>query len=632
MAERRQPDALLCREHLRTGLWRRQQAERDGVETHHSPDGTEVSGVLCRPPHPDEIEATRPYLTAMPSRSNPKSVTEYLSEVVRPAAQDAAGRARLRWDETTGKWSERWDEAKDQAREKLDGAASSLSLYLDEYKSRLHRLFDVRLDLDTLALQRGLPPFALREIRGTSALADLNAIADDPLAAYIPAEYGGRGAHIAEGLAVLEATGYESLPLCLMVGINGGLFLQPVAKYGDPSIRSEVFRRFLDGKSMGGLMITEPDHGTDALKMTTSATPTGRGTVHIEGTKHWAGLTGWADFWLLTARPTTKDGGLGRDIEFYVADVTKPGQHIHVDETFANLGLYMIPYGRNDLNLEVPCAQQLQPHTTGIKMMLDILHRSRLQFPGMAMGFLRRMRDEAQHHAEQRFVGGKPLAGYDQVRARLARLQADATICGAMCLYTSENAALEVDASSMSLEANAFKTTMSDAMHDAAQSFLQMSGANGYRQDHLAGRSVTDSRPFQIFEGSNDVLYDQVADAVLKGMRRAKEVRLGRYLAEQEPLTQKAADIMRDLFDFDVDLSLPQRKTVELGRALAKAVSIGAVVELGDRGYPTELVSQAVDSLRGRIRQHLAGFHAPEAPSMVAGATSSPSWLGFVGA
>lgn len=560
------------------------------------------------------------------------SVSDYLNEVVRPAAQDAADRARSRWDETAGRWSEKWDEAREGARQTLDEATVSLTKYLDEYRGRLRHLFENRVDLDRLALQRGLPPFAMREIRGSRALADLNAIADDPLAAYIPAEYGGRGAHIAEGLAVLEASGYESLPLCLMVGINGGLFLQPVAKYGDPSIKGEVFRRFLDGKSMGGLMITEPDHGTDALKMQTRATPTGHGTVHIEGTKHWAGLTGWADFWLLTARPTTKDGELGRDIEFYVADVTQPAQHIEVEEVFSNLGLYMIPYGRNRLDLEVPAVQQLQPHTTGIKMMLDILHRSRLQFPGMAMGFLRRMRDEAQHHAETRYVGGQPLAGYDQVRARLAKLQADATICGAMCLYTSENAGIENDLSGMSLQANAFKTTMSDAMHEAAQSFLQMSGAVGYRQDHLAGRSVTDSRPFQIFEGSNDVLYEQVADAVLKGMRRAKISNAGEYLAEREPLTANAADSLRALFDFNVDTSIPQRKAVHLGRGLAKAVALGAVVGLADRGYPDELITQAIDSLRGRIREDLAGFHAPESPVLVEGAHEAPSWLRYVGA
>ena len=551
--------------------------------------------------------------------TRPNTVSDYLTDVVRPAAQDAADRARLRWDETTGRWSERWDEA-----------SSGLSRYLDEYKGRLRDLFDSRLDLDNLALQRGLPPFAMREIRGSRALADLNAIVDDPLAAYIPAEYGGRGASIKEGLAVLEATGYESLPLTLMLGINGALFLQPLAKYGDPAFKGEVFRRFLDGKSMGGLMITEPEYGSDALKMKTTATPDGNGGVHIEGTKHWAGLTGWADYWLLTARKVSESGRMGRDIGFYVCDVTQPGQKIEVEETFSNLGLYMLPYGRNRLDLTVPAVQELQPHTTGIKMMLDVLHRSRIQFPGMAMGFLRRMRDEAHLHAESRVVGGKPLADYDQVQARLARLQADATVCAAMCLHTSENAGLDRDASVMALEANAFKTTMSDAMHEAAQSYLQMSGANGYRQDHLAGRSVTDSRPFQIFEGSNDILYEQVGDAVLKGMRKAKVARVGTYLAEHEPLTRKASGALAGLFDFEADQTMPQRKTVHLGRALAKAVSLGVVVELGDRGYPDELVTQAIDSLRDRMRGHLAHYHAPEAPALVAGATQSPSWLGFV--
>ncbi|MEM6326747.1 MAG: acyl-CoA dehydrogenase family protein, partial [Bacteroidota bacterium] len=160
--------------------------------------------------------------------------------------------------------------------------------------------------------------------------------------------------------------------------------------------------------------------------------------------------------------------------------------------------------------------------------------------------------------------------------------------------------------------------------------FLQMAGAVGYRQDHLAGRSVTDSRPFQIFEGSNDILYEQVADAVLKGMRKAKISRLGTYLTEAEPLTARAADALGGLFDFDVDLSISQRKSVDLGRALSKAVAMGTVVDLADRGYPDELITQAIDSLRDRTRQHLAAYHASEAPALVADAQEAPSWLGYV--
>ena len=552
------------------------------------------------------------------------SVTNYLSEVVRPAAQDAADRARERWDETSGRWSE----ATDRARERWDDAAQSLHLFVGEYKTRLNRLFEGRLDADRQGLERGLPPFAMREVRGGGTVG-LDALPDDPLAAYIPTEYGGRGTRIAEGLAVLDATGYESLPLCLMIGINGGLFLQPVAKYGAPEVKERVFRRFLDGKSMGGLMITEPGYGTDALHMQTTATPTDRGTVRIKGTKHWAGLTGWADFWLLTAR---REGsrGLGRDLEFYVCDVTQPGQAIHVEETFPNLGLYMIPYGRNRIDVEVPASAQLQPHTTGIKMLLDILHRSRLQFPGMGMGFLRRLRDEAVAHAESRPMGAKSLIDFDQVQARLAQMQAFATTCSAMCAYTAEHAGVEEDCSGMSLQANAFKTTVTDMMQEAAQSLLQLVGAQGYRQDHLAGRSLTDSRPFQIFEGSNDVLYDQVADAILKKMRRAKESSLGAFLRDGEPLTARAAELFDGLFDFDVDTSIPQRKSVALGKALSRAVSMEMVVRLGERGYPGDLVTQALDNLRAEIRAFLATFRAPEAPQLIRAATVAPSWSDFI--
>jgi alkylation response protein AidB-like acyl-CoA dehydrogenase len=98
-----------------------------------------------------------------------------------------------------------------------------------------------------------------------------------------------------------------------------------------------------------------------------------------------------------------------------------------VEELFDNLGLYMIPYGRNRIDVKVPEAHKLQPHTTGVKMMLDLLHRSRMHFPGLGMGFIQRMLDEAIDHCKQRFVGGKSLFGYDQVQERLSKIQASYT-------------------------------------------------------------------------------------------------------------------------------------------------------------------------------------------------------------
>ena len=189
--------------------------------------------------------------------------------------------------------------------------------FIERYRAKLRDLFERRNDADALNAQRGLPPYMMREIRQL-----------DPLSVYVHSEHGGRGGHIHEGLAMLETTGYESLGLCLTFGINGALFLQPVGKYGSDDTKADVLQRFLRDRRLGGLMITEPDHGTDALNMKTVFEADGE-RYRIKGTKHWGGLTGWADYWLLTARPQT-DKGPGRDIGFFVCDVTQPEQHIEV--------------------------------------------------------------------------------------------------------------------------------------------------------------------------------------------------------------------------------------------------------------------------------------------------------------
>ena len=309
----------------------------------------------------------------------------------------------------------------------------------------------------------------------------------------------------------MSAASYESLAWSLTLGINNALFTQPFVKYGQDAAKPHVFERFLKHQSMGGLMITEPGFGSDALSMQTSVTETD-GKFQLKGKKHWQGLTGMAEFWLLTGRRKAENGTLMRDVEMFVCDVNAPNQNITVDEYYENLGLYQIPYGLNNLDVTLPAESRLIPQTTGVKMLLDLLHRSRFQFPGMGLGFLQRMLDEAIAHVKTRIVSNKNLLQYDQVQHRLARLQANFSICSAFCHKSGKVADIENDLFPLGLEANIIKTVTTDMMQDSSQSLLQLVGGKGYRLNHIAGRSTVDSRPFQIFEGSNDILYHQIAD------------------------------------------------------------------------------------------------------------------------
>ncbi|WP_299581091.1 acyl-CoA dehydrogenase family protein [uncultured Sunxiuqinia sp.] len=490
----------------------------------------------------------------------------------------------------------------------------SIQQFLGKLKTKMKQVYHQRGDISKYSQQRGLPPFVLREIMECN-----------PLSIGIPKAYGGRGALMHENLALLEAASYESLALSLTFGINSALFLQPVGKYALEEAKGPVFKRFLEKQNMGGLMITEPDFGSDALSMQTHFQEAD-GQFHLKGKKHWAGLTGWADFWLLTARRKNSDGDLQRDIDFFICDVTQPNQGIKVEEFYDNLGLYQIPYGRNHIDVKIPKTHQLKPHSTGVKMMLDLLHRSRMQFPGMAMGFIHRIMDEAISHCKQRFVGGKSLLSYDQVQERLSKLQASFTICSAMCSNSAKRAGVENDLTGMGIEANAVKSVVTDLMQQAAQSLTQLVGAQAYKLSHLGGRGIVDSRPFQIFEGSNDILYAQISEGIVKQMRRLKEKNLFNFLKGFE-LTSRSADQLKDLFNFDLNLQLPQRKAVELGAVIGRVISMDMVHKLADEGFRSDLIEGGINMLQQEIQQAMSTFSLQTSDLVVVHYQENSSWL-----
>lgn len=492
--------------------------------------------------------------------------------------------------------------------------ALPLAAFIARFESALRDAFYEHADINQLSLERGLPDSVWTRI--------MNAV---PLSVAIPREYGGRGCIVRECLALLSSASYESLPLSLTFGINIALFLEPVAKYANDAVKKPIFDRFLRDQCMGGLMITEPDFGSDALNMRTAYRQVDQ-SYHITGTKHWQGLTGQADFWLVTARGQLPGGELSRDIDFFITDNAVPDQQIVVERLYNNLGLYMIPYGLNKIDIRVPANQRLEPESTGIKMMLDILHRSRMQFPGMGMGFIKRMLDEAISHCRHRMVGSGNLLALDSVQFQLSRIQSAYTVCSAMCHRSSEISGITHNLATEGLEANAMKALVTDLMQESAQLCLQVSGANGYKISHIAGRGIVDSRPFQIFEGSNEMLYTQIAEIVLKKMRREKAPDLFAYLSALD-LTAQAAGHFKNSLAFNPGEGLTQRKLVDLGKIISRVVAAGYVQAIASQGFRKDLVAGCIESLRMDVAHLVSNLYLDSRAQLIDDYEADSDWL-----
>jgi alkylation response protein AidB-like acyl-CoA dehydrogenase len=489
----------------------------------------------------------------------------------------------------------------------------NIKSFINECQVALRNALTTYPEIETTNYLQGLPKELVKKIFGVQ-----------PLSLFIPKSYGGRGGSVQDRLALLEAISYESLAVGLMMGINGSLFLEPVSKYAQATTKIETYNSFLNSSSLGGLMITEPDFGTDALSMRTSYSQTGN-QFHLRGAKHWGGLTGLADFWIVTGRKIKSNNKLARDIDLFVVDRNKREQNISVDEYYHKLGLFLIPYGLNNIDARLPASSRLIPKTSGIKLMMDLLHRSRLRLSGIGLGFIKRMLDEAVNHCRRRYVGGKSLLAYDQVQHRISLLQTCYTVSSAMCHYTARVSSLGNDLAPCGLQANAAKSVLADMMHDSAQSLLQLTGAAGYRRDHIAGRAVVDSRPFQIFEGSNDVMYSQVADFVLKKMKEGNYRNLYDFL-NQLDLATNAADRFKDVINFDLNFSSVQRARVKLGKIIARLITANLTFNLYETDFHKDLLDNALESIGNELASMISSLKHSRLVSVVENYSENSDW------
>ncbi len=470
----------------------------------------------------------------------------------------------------------------------------NFSDYINQYQLELHEVLNTHSEIETHNHIQGISPYLLRKVHGLI-----------PLSVFIPKEYGGWGGNPKECLTLLETASYESIAVGLMFGINGALFLDPLSKFANDSVKPEIYRRFIEDKAMGGLMITEPDFGTDALSMQTAYEDSENG-YSIKGSKHWGGLTGLADFWIVTARKKKSDGKLARDIDMFICDMNDKEQRIEVAEFYQKLGLFLIPYGRNEIDIEVPANQRLKPESMGIMMMMDSLHRSRLRLSGIGLGFIKRILDEAISHTRERLIGGKNLLQFDQVQHRLAEIQTFFTLTSGLCHFASLNTSLKTNLSRLGLQANAMKAILTDMMQEASQSLLQLVGAKGFRRDHFAGRAIVDCRPFQIFEVSNDVMYSQVSDMLIKEMAKIKELNLFKFLKSYKD-AELAAPEFKDSINISVE-NLSQRQKVILGKVISHILALNHSLKMGNSGFSTNLINQAIQMTKHRVASFIAGL------------------------
>lgn len=397
-------------------------------------------------------------------------------------------------------------------------------------------------------------------------------------------------------LELIRMAAYQSVELALSLGITVSLFTDPVRRYAPDLWREQLESEFCTRGRLGGMMITEPGCGTDLMACQTEYREDAGGPS-LSGTKHWAGLTALADYWLVLA----KDGQTGRgfrfpSLNFYVCRATP--ESFELLARYGTAGLRSIPYGRTRIQArdEVLTPLLSGSKTDRFRQIHSILHRSRISISAITCGACERMADEIQTHVKERVVFGKTLDQYGQVQVRMAEINAARAITRVLHeIGCGEATAADRPGSAgvQAQTANIVKVVATDLAFASATAASQLLGGDSYRTDTYIGRATADLRPFRIFEGSNDVLCDAIWQAAEKAAKTGGDSVAEEVAAAFEQAGWPVPDL-QVLTPDSADGGLPQGLRCLAGRVLAQATVLRWCLKAG-------LSSLDVQPLRSRI-------------------------------
>jgi alkylation response protein AidB-like acyl-CoA dehydrogenase len=412
----------------------------------------------------------------------------------------------------------------------------------------------------------------------------------------------GRESTARGNLEIVRAAAYRSVELALSLGITVSLFSGPVRQFAPDLWREQLEAGFVSEGWLGGMMITEPGCGTDMMACQTEFRAEADGPV-LRGTKHWAGLTALADYWLVLAR----DGEPGKgyrfpSLNFYVCRATP--ESFTLLKRYGSAGLRSIPYGLTRIAAREGILAPLLSgrKTDRFRQIHSILHRSRISISAITCGACARLADDVRQLVQSRVVFGKTLESYGQVQARVAEIEAAREITQALHAVGCREAEAADRPGSEGVPAqiaNVVKVVATDLAFAAATSASQLLGGESYRTDTYIGRTTADLRPFRIFEGSNDVLCDAIWQAAEKAAKTGGETFAAAVRVAYEIAGWPAPSGAIFAASHSAEGAWPQGLRCLGGRILANAAALRACVEQG-------LARAAVQPLLTRIARDLA--------------------------
>lgn len=333
----------------------------------------------------------------------------------------------------------------------------------------------------------------------------------------IPEEFGGLELSLSEEVRVAFELGGTSPAFRSVIGTNNGIGSQGIIIDGTPEQKAHYLPRMASGELIGSFCLTEPEAGSDAGSLRTSARLDGDHYM-INGTKRFITNAPQAGVFTVFAR-TDPDSRTASGVTAFIVDANLDGITLgKKDRKMGQQGAHTCDVIFD--NVRVPASAIIGGETNvgkGFATAMKVLDRGRLTIAAVCVGVAERLIADSLAYAMDRKQFGQPIAEFQLVQAMLADMRTETF--AARCMV--EETARRFDAKqTIATEAACCKMFASEMVGRVADKAVQIHGGAGYVADSGIERFYRDVRLFRIYEGTTQIQQLVIARNMVRDARR----------------------------------------------------------------------------------------------------------------
>jgi acyl-CoA dehydrogenase len=332
----------------------------------------------------------------------------------------------------------------------------------------------------------------------------------------IPTDYGGLGLSSLEEAQIVMELGWTSPAFRSVFGTNIGIGAQGIVIDGTEEQRRAYLPALAAGELVSSFCLTEPEAGSDAASLRTTARRDGDGYV-INGTKRF--ITNAPNAGIFTVMARSRPDSKGADgITAFLVDADRPGILVgSPDKKMGQRGALTSDVVFDDVH--VPATAIVggpNMEGQGFKTAMKVLDRGRIHIAALCIGAARRLIAESLRYSGERKQFGRQIGEFQLVQAMLADSQAEAYAAETMVLDAARR---HGRGENITLEASCCKMYCSEMVGRVADRAVQIHGGAGYMSEYGIERFYRDVRLFRIYEGTTQIQQLVIA----REMRRRAE-------------------------------------------------------------------------------------------------------------